>query len=311
MERGEHRGASENLPPELSSVTMNNATTSSQQIFHETAGWKHLETSMKCLQSIVHGCGPSFVENIDSDLLELIYMATRHTNRFVRETGYQTLASIIDTAVAPNHSFVKETTFGSEAMEIDKNQEQELQLGINYKTNVHSTSLARILAEGLSDNWSQVRLSAVVASRSFLTSMPKTFHEKQAIYSLMIPRICLNRYYLAEGVRIYSQETWRLITNSEEGGGRKVVERYLEDVVQYYVSCTQADNHAVREAACQCIAELAAKLDKNAVKPYVDVLLDTLLECFNDDSWPVRDMACVGKCVMTGTPLISRNIKLV
>ena len=26
---------------------------------------------------------------------------------------------------------------------------------------------------------------------------------------------------------------------------------------------------------------------------YVDLMLDTLVECFNDDSWPVRDMACV------------------
>ena len=36
------------------------------------------------------------------------------------------------------------------------------------------------------------------------------------------------------------------------------------------------------------------------MKPYVNTLLDTLLECFKDDSWPVRDMACVaaGKFVL-------------
>jgi len=45
---------------------------------------------------------------------------------------------------------------------------------------------------------------------------------------------------------------------------------------------------------------LAAKLDKSVLEPQVNVLLDTLLECFNDESWPVRDMACVaaGKFVL-------------
>ena len=64
---------------------------------------------------------------------------------------------------------------------------------------------------------------------------------------------------MAEGVRIYSQETWRLVTTLEEGGGRKLVEKYIEEVVQYYIASTQADNHAVREAACQCIAELVVR----------------------------------------------------
>lgn len=26
----------------------------------------------------------------------------------------------------------------------------------------------------------------------------------------LVPRMCLNRYYVAEGVRIYSQETWKI-----------------------------------------------------------------------------------------------------
>ena len=81
-----------------SSTNQNNAST--KQIFHETAGWRHLETSMKCLQSVVNGCGSAFKENIDSDLLDLINVTTKHTNRFVRETGYHTLASIIDAATA-------------------------------------------------------------------------------------------------------------------------------------------------------------------------------------------------------------------
>jgi hypothetical protein len=52
---------------------------------------------------------------------------------------------------------------------------------------------------------------------------------------------------------------------------------------------TESDNHAVREAACACIAELAAKIHPQAIRPYVERLLNTLLVCFQDDSWPVRD----------------------
>ena len=94
---------------------------SSKQIFHETAGWRNLETSMKCLQSIVQGCGYSFTERIDSDLLELIFVATRHTNRFVRETGYHTLSSIIEAASSDNRS-VASAAFGTEEMETDQKE---------------------------------------------------------------------------------------------------------------------------------------------------------------------------------------------
>ena len=124
------------------------------------------------------------------------------------------------------------------------------------------------------------------------------------------------RYYVAEGVRIYSQETWRLVT---AGSGKLYVEKYIQNVVrvshifgavlclssvqmlsrryilcicdadyeqpkgcgvqffvvcvqtsvtmhvcvlqvEYYVQATDSDNHAVREAACACIAELGSKV---------------------------------------------------
>ena len=59
--------------------------------------------------------------------------------------------------------------------------------------------------------------------------------------------------------------------------------------VDFYISQSEADNHAVREAACACIAELGTKINKDCVRPYVTRLLDSLKICFEDDSWPVRD----------------------
>lgn len=65
------------------------------------------------------------------------------------------------------------------------------------------------------------------------------------------------RYYVADGVRIYTQETWKQLS---DGKGRDLVEEYINCVVEYYIESTKADNHAVREAACSCIAELGNKV---------------------------------------------------
>ena len=59
-----------------------------------------------------------------------------------------------------------------------------------------------------------------------------------------------------------------------------------------------ADNHVVREAACQAVAELAVKIGMNkehrlALQSHVPILLQALLMCFHDESWPVRDEACL------------------
>lgn len=128
-----------------------NLTSSKMKIFHDTAGWKHLETWMKwvlfyshlisrsqfatesvsltvdtltrvltvhvrgdskfllplwvhfstgiflcrCLQSVIDGCEVNFNSQVDQMLLDLIFTALTHTNRFVRETGYQVCASLV------------------------------------------------------------------------------------------------------------------------------------------------------------------------------------------------------------------------
>ncbi|XP_071164390.1 uncharacterized protein [Mytilus edulis] len=240
------------------------------QIFHDTAGWKSLETWMKCLECVVHSCGHLFNKYVDQELLDLIFMALLHTNRFVRETGFYVCAAIVSIGV---------TGDGKSTLKLKEENSV-------YR---HGTQLSEYLGKGLSDNWSQVRLAASVATRKFLHSLPSE-EVKDQFYSILIPRMCLNRYYVAEGVRIYSQETWRQTT---EGEGRHLVEKYIDDVVNYYIESTIADNHAVREAACACIAELGAKIERNAVRSHVPRLLAALLVCFNDDSWPVRDAACV------------------
>ncbi len=49
----------------------------------------------------------------------------------------------------------------------------------------------------------------------------------------------LTRYYVAEGVRIYNQDTWRLMTG---GDGKQLVEMYIKDVVRHFVQYTETTN---------------------------------------------------------------------
>ena len=69
--------------------------------------------------------------------------------------------------------------------------------------------------------------------------------------------MCLNRYYVAEGVRNYSIETWKQVFGDR---GKQMVCDYAEPIAQFYISQSLADNHAVREAACHCIAEICNKV---------------------------------------------------
>jgi len=254
-----------------------NQSWEASSIFHDTAGWKNLETSLSCLQRMVEGLGILASQFINEELLQLIFICLTHTNRFVRETGFHVCTTFVSVCSLEENK-------AEDAMEVDADNL------INYDNPIvkYGDVLSDHLAQGLADNWSQVRLSASTAARAFLASLEEQIREK--FYPKLLPRICLNRYYLAEGVRIYSQNTWKQIAGQR---GKVLVEKYIDKTVEYYVQSTQADNHAVREAACQCIAELANKIDKTVLRPYVDKLLLTLIQCFKDDSWPVRDMACV------------------
>ena len=49
----------------------------------------------------------------------------------------------------------------------------------------------------------------------------------------------------------------------------------------------KTNNPAVREAACTCLAEAAAKVDAAIVEPHLQRIMRTLLVCFRDDAWPV------------------------
>lgn len=42
------------------------------------------------------------------------------------------------------------------------------------------------------------------------------------------------------------------------------------------------------------MAEVGIKLPRDNLRPHLNRLLKALTVCFKDDSWPVRDAACIG-----------------
>ena len=152
-----------------------------------------------------------------------------------------------------------------------------------------------LIQQGLSDNWSQVRYASSLCARSFYAAAGEDSTLRDKYDGMLVPRMCLNRYYVAEGVRVYSNDTWRQCFGEQ---GKQLVCKYADEVAAFYISQSEADNHAVREAACACISELCSKVagvdeaSKEPFRKHITNLLDALVDCFKDESWPVRDAAC-------------------
>lgn len=233
---------------------------------HDTEGWRSLETSMGALEAMMQGCGEAFTPYIDESMLDLMQECSRHTNRFVREYTYFALKNVYD--VCDHDAFMS----------------------------LVAPKTVAVLANGIKDNWSQVRYAASVAARAF---NDKAGDEKEKFYPQLLGLMCLNRHYVAEGVRLFSQETWRRVCGPQ--GGARLLVAHFDSVLDAYVDASRAPNHAVREAASNCISELAARVAGSPAAPTpfrehftsarVQRMLNALLDAFRDESWPVRDVA--------------------
>ncbi|XP_037085258.1 uncharacterized protein LOC119105821 isoform X2 [Pollicipes pollicipes] len=245
--------------------TSSTTSRDSADVFANTTSWTVLETCLRALERLIVASRLL----VTQDLLDLVLPTLSHRNRFVREAGYGCIAAFLP----PENP----------GPENDRDSCGAYAFG---------DQLSAAVARGLDDNWSQVRMAASVAARRFLCGL--TPEERERHLPSLLPRICLSRYYVAEGVKIYNQRTWEMIAGLR---GKDLVQKYINDVVAYYLSASGAENHAVREAACYCVSELTRKLPAAALAPHALSLLEALLVCFEDDSWPVRDTAClaVGK----------------
>lgn len=243
---------------------------SSAGALDDTTGWRSLETNWQALASYIAANGSDYFlqHSVDLELLQACeYSSIAHVNRHVRAAGIAVLEQWIKIAPAPvlQESDLRETT-------------------------------VKVLKDSLADNWSQVRMAASVLCRTFFLQLQHyDIHNLDKVYAVLVPRMCLNRFYLAQGVKLYSHDTWKLVFPK---GGVDIVANCAGAVCRYYIKMCDADNHVVREAACQAVAELATKLGadpkhKEKLQPFVNMLLQALIVCFHDESWPVRDEACL------------------
>ncbi|XP_046981856.1 uncharacterized protein LOC124551038 isoform X1 [Schistocerca americana] len=230
-----------------------------------------LETTLRCLRSMADGCSTALQPHVDRELLLVVISVLAHRDRYVREAGFAACAAIMSSCIWDGES------------EFER-EDMNPVFAVGHELCGH-------LAKGLEDTWSQVRLAACVAVRKFFLALPEK--SRNAFYPQLLPRMCLNRYYMvAEGVRLYSQETWRQVAGA---AGVELVESHLEAAVAYYekVALDADGDAAAREASCSCFGEVAAKLSHCVVRPHTGRMLKVLLTCFRDDCWPVRDAACM------------------
>lgn len=235
-------------------------STTSNGAMDDTTGWRALETNWLCLAALVSGMKASYFQYgfcTDQLFAGCEESAVSHVNRHVRAAAMQCLEQWV--------------RFSPDADTLQK-------------------IVQNVLKTGLADNWSQVRMAASVLCRAWFTSFP-TARDDHSFMAILLPRMCLNRFYLAAGVKLYSHETWKLLF-AADGSGLTHLQQHMGPVVRYYVKMCDADNHAVREAACQAIAEMANRVP-DLEPDTVETLLQALLMCFFDESWPVRDEACL------------------
>eukprot|EP00743_Colponemidia_sp_Colp-15_P008658 GILK01009422.1.p1 GENE.GILK01009422.1~~GILK01009422.1.p1 ORF type:complete len:693 (+),score=78.57 GILK01009422.1:26-2080(+) len=221
-------------------------------------GWSLLESSIKILQDVITGVGQDFTPYIKPFLVNLLTQTIHHNNRFLREAGLSALGVLC------------------------KNCSPEILERL-------SPAIVPLLCGGLSDNWSSVRYAATAATHEWMLS---AIFFRELFFPQLLPRMSVNRYYVAEGVRLYALGTWTTIVGTK---GLGWLAELAKETCEFYVSQCDSENHAVREAACHCIGELGAKValgNSEPFKEYVPQLMQALQKCFKDESWPVRDAAC-------------------
>lgn len=260
---------------------------SSEGALDDTTGWRALETNLYGIGSFIQASGERYFEysgkgldggGVDEELLKGVeYCCITHVNRHVRAAGINVLEQMVHACVLN----ANDATDGRGAMDMLFLPDSQLR-----------RCIVQVLKMALGDNWSQVRMAGSVLCRVFFVAMldySEKFPDKMedrdiwltSVYPILLPRMCLNRFYLAQGVKLYSHETWRILFDRSQGSAGAGVESVALNagpICRYYVQMCDADNHVVREAACQAVAELANKIGRSEeyagyLAPYVVTLL--------------------------------------
>ena len=118
----------------------------------------------------------------------------------------------------------------------------------DYSVSPFREMIGDALRATLQDNWSQVRMAGSVLCRGYVVALMRMRGDRDDdddgakkddgnraeeatgededeeeeevtafelalgnLVPMLLPRMCLNRFYLAQGVKLYSQDTWRIV----------------------------------------------------------------------------------------------------
>lgn len=239
--------------------------TDSEIALDDTTGWYALESLLCSYRELIGGCGPSLQYLSQTPEMEIdlfIRQSSLHINRYIRQATFEFI-----------HMLMSQCAPGS----------------MHWVGEQHTDLICSCIAAGLSDDFSQVRFPATFAAKFFLIAIDDDDRERY-VWELLLPRLCLNRYYPADGVKSASMDAWSAAT---KGRGRELVTRHIKATFEHYASMVDNKSHLICEAACWVLGELGSIIDASVVAPYLAGILDILGVCLGDDSWQVRGAACV------------------
>jgi hypothetical protein len=289
-------------------------STTSTGALDDTTGWRALETNLYGLCSFIRASSFHYFAWRGGAELEQLLQAVEtscidHINRHVRAAGLALLEQLVHASRASFATTRSQTSAQPQPQQQAPGEEETIMKALVDSDSNMRRIIVKVLKISLADNWSQVRMAASVLCRVFYTTLldyrdfyftttatPTVDTESwfTSTFPPLLPRMCLNRFYLAQGVKLYSHETWRILltrlrpspndgSQDPEGNidgeqGMALVANYAGPVCRYYVQMCDADNHVVREGACQAVAELANKLGTRKeycdfLAPFVPVLL--------------------------------------
>lgn len=234
----------------------------------DVTGWRALETALLALVAVADSCGPELCRGGHVDaawLARAVFAAAAHPNRYVREAGMGMCRALVE------HGGVAAADAATRAQ------------------------LAAVVVGGLADAWPQVVYAAVKAARALL--VPAGPEERAALFPVLLPRLCLSRYFVPEGVQALAQEAWEALFGAP--GGKAAVAALAAETAACYCGALAApatrfrDGHFARIAACYAVKELAAKVEAASVAPHAARLLGAVLPCLGDAHWEVRAAGCV------------------
>jgi hypothetical protein len=173
------------------------------------SGWHNLETSYAAYKALIEGYGGRFTHLIDAspeayDIF--IGVAGAHLNRYVRQAACELIGVIGTCALSVSPQPHEVAAVSSSLMAITTKPESEV---TSRSSGVYPLELfTRVLSDGMEDSWCQVRLAATQVAGVLLRwvkhlSSPDSLglHACTSLWTLLVPRLCLNRHYSTDSVR--------------------------------------------------------------------------------------------------------------